>query len=263
VIRKFFTVLPRIRAWIRTSARRSADSPTHAHPTGVVDHVEVTLAAHDWLTLLAVMIRCANGMRHAGAEDDFREFHRAADRMNLIAQQLISHWQTEIGGPELLDLNQLVEESQGMLARAVAPGISLRLELGAVRGSTARARRWDLERILLNLVLNAGRNMTDGGVVVIETSSMQQVPGGLRPPNIRVRPYVRLIVSDSGTASATSARIIPRFSASTQHGSDLGLATVARLVHELNGVLQFESDSESHNRIRVDLPLVSDDLEGD
>jgi signal transduction histidine kinase len=229
----------------------------------MLDRVEVALAAHDCLTLLTIMVRCADAMQHAGVDDDFLELHRAADRMERIARQLISQQQTEMGSPELIDLSQLVAESQGMLKRTVASGISLRLELGAVRGATVRARRWDLERILLNLVLNAGRNMAEGGVVVIETSSMQQVPGGLRPPNIRVRPYVRLIVSDAGTAAATSARITPRFSASTQHGSDLGLATVARLVHELNGVLQFESDAESRNRIRVDFPLVSDDVEDD
>jgi signal transduction histidine kinase len=198
-------------------------------------------------------------MRHAGAEDDYLEFQRAADRMNLTARQLMSVQQADIGQPELLDLNQIVAESHGMLARAIAQGLFLRLELGAVRGLRMAATRWDLERILLHLVRNASRTIATGGVVLIETLYMQQVPGGLRPPHIRARPYVRLIVSNSGMPSAAAAGAVPHLSPSHQDGGDLGLSTVWRLVTQMNGVLQFDGDAESRTRIRVDFPLASDD----
>lgn len=247
VIRRIWTVLSRIALWTRGPSRRPDDSGIHTHDVAVLDRRDVALTAHDCLTLLAIMVRCADAMRHPEAEDDFLEFRRAADRMDHVAQHLISPQGMEMAPPEPIELNRLVVESEGMLKRAVAPGISVRLQLAASPGSRVRARRWDLERILLNLVLNTARNMAAGGIVVVETARQD------------VGPSVRLTVSDSGAVSPRSARVIPRFSAWTQHGSGLGLATVAQLVQRLNGVLQFESDSERRTRIQVDLPLAPGD----
>jgi signal transduction histidine kinase len=182
--------------------------------------------------------------------------------MDRLVQRLISQRQTEMETPELIDLSQLVAQSEAMLKRAVAPGISLQLQPGSPRGAPIRARRWDLERMLLNLVINAARGMAAGGAVVIKTSSTLDASGGLSLPHAGVRPTVSLIVSSSGTAATSSARIVSR-SASGQHENDLGLAAVARLVQRLNGVLQFESDSDRRTRIQVDLPMAIGDVQDD
>ena len=243
MMRRIWSLVSRITMWRRKPSRRPEDSRIRTHDVAVLDRREVVLTAHDCLTLLAIMIRCADAMRHPGAEDEFLEFRRAADRMDHLAQHLISPQRTEMATPQPIEVNRLVAESEGMLKRAVAPGISLRLQLGAAEGTRVRARQWDLERILLNLVLNTARSMAGGGIIVVETASMQD--GG----------SVRLIVSDSGAVSPPSARVIPRFSALPQHSSGLGLAVVAQLAQRLNGVLQFESDSQRRTRIQVDFPL--------
>jgi len=246
VIRGMWNVLSRMVSWRRTPSRPPGDSRVRTNDVAV-DRREVVLTAHDCLTLLAIMIRCADAMRHPEAEDDFVEFRRAADRMEHAAQHLIAPQRTAMATPEAIELNRLVADSEGMLRRAVAPGISLRLQLGAAE-ERVRAARWDLERILLNVVLNTARSMVAGGVIVVETASAQDV-----------RPFVRLIVSDSGAESPPSARVIPRFSATSQHSSGLGLAVVAQLVQRLNGVLQFESDAQRRTRIQVEFPLDSGD----
>ena len=248
VIRRIWRLLSRITVWTRRPSRRPDDSRIHTHDAATLDRRDVVLSAHDCLTLLAIMVRCADAMRHPEAEDDFLEFRRAADRMDHVAQYLISPERMEMATAEPIELNRLVAESEGMLKRAVAPGISMRLQLGAFHGSRVRARRWDLERILLNVVLNTARSMAAGGIVVVETASMPDAG-----------PWVRLIVSDSGAVSPPSARVLPRFSAATQPGSGLGLAAVAQLVQRLNGVLQFESNSERRTRIQVDFPLAPGD----
>jgi len=207
----------------------------------------VALIAHDCLTLLAVMIRCADVMRHPGAEDDFLEFHRAVDRMERLAQQLISPRQTEMETTDSIDLSQLVVESEGMLKRAVAPGVSLRLQPGALGWARIRARRWDFERILLHVVIRAARGMASGEVV-LETSARAQA-----------RPSVTLIVTGSSTAPESRVRVDPRLSAARPHEADLGLAAVARLVQRTKGVLHFESDAEHRTRIQVDFPSAPDD----
>jgi signal transduction histidine kinase len=231
--------------WAGATPRPPDDPRITARDVAVADRDDVALTAHDFRTLLAIMVRCVDAMRHPDAEDDFREFHRAAERMDRVAEQLISLQKTEMGPAEPVDLNQVVEESEGMLKRAIAPGISVRLQVGAARGLRVRARRWDLERILLHVVINAARDIASGDVI-IDTSLTPQV-----------RPSATLVVAGSGSAPASSTRIISR-SSTGQRESDLGIAAVARLVQRLNGVLQFESDSERRTRIQVDFPLVTD-----
>jgi hypothetical protein len=208
----------------------------------VSDRDEVALTAHDCLTLLAIMVRCADSMRRPEAEDDILEFHRAADRMDRLVHHLIAPRQPQTETPELIDLGELIAESEGMLKRAVAPGVSLRFQPGAIGWAPVQARRWDLERILLHVVINAERGIVSG-VVVIATSG--EHPGS----------SISLIVTGSGSASPSPARIDLRTSASDHAENDLGLAAVARLVQRLNGVLQFETDSERRTRIQVDFPF--------
>jgi signal transduction histidine kinase len=246
---RIWSALSRLIGWTGTTPRRPDDS--RFHDVAIADRDDVALIAHDCLTLLAVMIRCADAMRHPDAEDDFLEFHRAVDRMDRLAQQLISPRQTETETTDSIDLNQLVVESEGMLKRAVAPGVSLRLQPGALGWVRVRARRWDFERILLHVVIRAARGMASGDVV-LETSARAQA-----------RPSVTLIVTGSSTAPESRVRVDPRFSAARPHQADIGLAAVARLVQRMKGVLHFESDAERRTRIQVDFPSAADDAGDD
>ena len=259
VIGRIRVALSRIMKWTRAT-RQPPDDWRIATDAAVSDRDEVALTAHDCLTLLAIMVRCADAMRHPETEDDFVEFHRAVDRMDRLARQLISPRQTEVETPEPIELSQLVAESEGMLKRAVAPGVVLRLQLSALGGAHIRARRWDVERILLHLVITAARGVTLGAVI-IETSSTRESSGGLTPRRADVRSSVTIIVRGSAAAPPSLARIVSGASASGQHENDLGLAAVARLVQRLDGVLQFESDSEHRTRIQVDLPMAIGDVQ--
>ena len=235
----------------------------YAKADAAFDRLDVAAVAHDWMTLLAIIDRCANAIRESkpdnhAIDEDLIEFRRAGERMNSIAQQLISHRQIETNGAQVLDLSRLVAESQGMLTRALATGISVRLQLAGDGGVHVRARRWHLERILLNLVLNASRGLPAGGIVVVATSAVQPPLRGVTPTHIHARRWVTLSVSASSSLSETSARVVPHFSASQQDGRDVGLTAVARLVEQIQGVLQFESDSKHHTWIRVDFPVATD-----
>src|SRR5215470_11336653 len=182
---RIWSALSRFLGWTEAATPRPPDDSRN-HDLAVSDRDDVALIAHDCLTLLAIMVRCADAMQHPGSEDDFREFHRAADRMDRLAQQLSSLRRTEVETPEPIDLSRLVAESEGMIERAVAPGVSLRLEPGTVGWARIHARRWDLERILLHVVINAARGIASGEVVV-KTS-----------PNAIGRSSVSLIVTGSG-----------------------------------------------------------------
>jgi len=244
---RIWSAVSRIMGWIEATPGPPDDSRIHG--VAVSDGEDVALIAHDCLTLLAIMGRCADAMRHPGTEDDFLEFHRTAGRMDRVVRQLISPRHAEMEIAEAIEIGELVAECEGMLTRAVAPGVSLRLQPGAVGWARIRARRWDLERILLHVVINAARGIASGEVV-IETSSRPNVGSS-----------VSLIVTGSGSASASTAPLKARSSVSGRDESDLGLAAVARLVQRMNGALQFESNSERRTRIQIDFPLARRDVE--
>jgi len=244
---RLWSAFLRVLGWTGATTRPPDDSRTH--DIAVSDRDEVALTAHDCLTLLAIMVRCADAMRHPAAEDDFLECRRAADRIDRLVHQLISPRQPQTEMPDFIDLGELIAESEGMLKRSVAPGVSLRLEPGAIGWARIQARRWDLERMLLHVVIYAARGIASGGVVIATSSG--ENPGS----------SVSLIVTGSRSASTSAARLSPRSSAENLDETDLGLAAVARLVQRLNGVLQFESDSERRTRIQVDFPFAGGDSE--
>src|SRR5262245_33430090 len=220
------------------------------------------MTAHDCLNLLDIMVTCANGMRgpnrsKQASDENLAEFHKAAQRLRHLAQLLVASRPVHPSRSQVIDVNQVIAESEGMLTRALPAGTSLRLELAEMQ-ATVKADRWEVERILLNLVLNASRGLPGEGVVTIQTASMKQVPPGLRSAHIRARSYLTLTVSDARDTAHRTPRVITHSWNQEHLGSDLSLATVARSVQRLDGALQLEIDSERHTRIRVDLPLALD-----
>jgi nitrogen-specific signal transduction histidine kinase len=244
------------------------DGTSLNHPSEVrLDRTDVAMTAHDCLSLLDIMVACANGMRGShpstrASDDDIVEFHKAAQRLRHVAQLLVANEPVQPPRRHVIDVNQVIAESEGLLSRAVPAGTSLRLDLCELQ-ATVRADRWDIERILLNLVLNAGRGLQGENVVIIQTASMKQVPPGLKSPHIRARSYITLIVSDAKATLHRGTRVVAHLGNLERLGSDLSLAAVARSVQQLEGALQREIDSARHVRIRVDLPLALDDPDDD
>ena len=250
-------ILSRFVAFLGPSTPRH-DTPGIARPGASVDRADTAITAHDVLTLLDIMVASARGMlgSHPNwrASDDAVEFHQAAQRIRHVARRLIADAPAQ-PVRELIDTNQVITESEGMVSRLLPAGTELRLQL-ADTPATVIAERWEIERILLNLVLNAcRRGLQDGSEIVIRTASMKQAPPGLKPPNIQVRSYISLTVSVVSMMARRGARVLASWNVE-RRGSDLTLAAVARTVQQLEGTLQVEIDSDRYMRVRVDLPLV-------
>jgi nitrogen-specific signal transduction histidine kinase len=250
----------RLVAYVRSSTRRD-DLPRVVGADAPLDRTDVAIAAHDCLTLLDIMIACANAMHglHPGtrvSDDDIVAFYKAADRMRHLARGLIADLPAH-NVQKTIDVNRVITESEGLVSRLLPAGTELRLEL-ADMPAMVTAGRWEIERILLNLVLNACRRLQDRNEIVIQTASMKQVPPGLTSSNIRVRSYITLTISAASATARHGARVIANPWNVERQGSDLTLAAVARTVQQLEGTLQLEINSDRHMRVRVDLPLAID-----
>jgi signal transduction histidine kinase len=117
--------------------------------------------------------------------------------------------------------------------------------------------RSHLEQVLLNLVINAGEAMPDGGAVRIETGPGFFVRANADPRESNVR-AVRITVSDDGPGMTDEQRLHafePFYSTKEANGhTGLGLAIVYGAVQQAGGRVTLEGEEGRGTRVVILLP---------
>jgi signal transduction histidine kinase len=153
-----------------------------------------------------------------------------------------------------VDINQVIAERMWILRAALGHGIELEFEPSVMEG-LVMARAIDLERVLLNLVLNAAEAMPEGGALTIETKvlEMHAAEAGV---NVGPRRTVRLTVSDTGRGMppAWERELFTRLAFDQAGGRGLGLASVNLIVLRLGGRFHVESRAAVGTTVHIDLP---------
>jgi signal transduction histidine kinase len=139
------------------------------------------------------------------------------------------------------DLSFVIEDTRATLDALLAPTHSLVLKLA----SEARvpASRADLERILLNLVVNAKEAMAQGGPVSVSTW--------------RTASHVSLEVRDqgSGIPPERAEHIFePYFTTKDGRNTGLGLFAVATIARRTQGVVSLDSTPGQGTRVTITWP---------
>ena len=116
-------------------------------------------------------------------------------------------------------------------------------------------------QVILNLCINAGHAMADGGKLTVRVEE-EQVTNEMIPRSTDCPPgsYVKVTVSDTGTGidEDTIDRIFDAmFTTKTESGgSGLGLAVVQRIVKNHNGFITVDSTPGKGTTFRVFFPCV-------
>jgi PAS domain S-box-containing protein len=218
--------------------------------------------AHDFNNLLAIILsntECA--LESAAPEQPLRheltEIRSAATRAAALARQLLSVSRREVIQPVLLDLNALVRSLEGTARRVLGAGVMVELQLAADLGAV-RADPGQLERVLLNLLVNARDAMSGGGVLKIATANVEL--GERREPQVAglAGPCVALVVSDTGEgmSAEVQARLFEPFFTTKPEGkgTGLGLAIVYGIVQQSGGEIAVESEPGKGTTFRIHLP---------
>jgi len=189
---------------------------------------------------------------------DVEEIRRSAERAASLTRQLLAFSRQQVLQPQVLDLNQVVEQVHRMLGRLVGSDIVTTFEPDeALR--PVFADRGQIEQVLLNLGANARDAMPEGGTLVIRTSNRTVTPDAARSlPGLVPGDYVTLSVTDSGVGMPESVRrhvFEPFFTTKEQgQGTGLGLATVYGTVKQSGGGIYVDSEEHVGTTFTIFLP---------
>jgi len=92
-------------------------------------------------------------------------------RATQLTREVLASGRGQVPGPQAVDLNSLIEDSCRLLQRVVGEDVDLQISLGEDAGRI-EADPGQIERILLNLALNARDAMPSGGILTITTQAL-------------------------------------------------------------------------------------------
>ena len=131
--------------------------------------------AHDFnnlLTAISGYVAIARAQVGAGAgARELAEAERATERAAEVTRQLLAVSRRQVLEPALVDLGAVAEELAPMLRRLIGAHVEVSLAL-ADGLAPVLADRGQLAQVLLNLAVNAGDAMPDGGTLTIATARL-------------------------------------------------------------------------------------------
>ncbi len=218
--------------------------------------------AHDFNNLLGVIIGYSEELRQRiGPDDPYREavdeIQNAGKRGAALTQHLLAFSRKQVLEPCLLDLTTIVNEAVRMLERVIGEDIKLEV-ISSPRVGTIKADRSQIERVILNLVVNARDAMPNGGKVTIEVADaeLDETSNHKFHTSVVPGPYVMLRATDTGCGMDAELRshIFEPFFTTKEKGTGLGLATVYGVVKQSNGYISVGSQPGEGTTFRIYFP---------
>jgi PAS domain S-box-containing protein len=230
--------------------------------------------AHDFNNLLGVILNYSAFVReeldYAAGEDperwtslrgDVEQIEQAARRATGLTRQLLAFARREVIHPEVISLNDCVEDTRQLLRRTLGEHIQLSCSLEDGLWPVL-ADPGQMEQILVNLAVNARDAMPSGGRLLIETANVtvDESYASTRP-SLEPGRYARLRVSDDGEGMdpGTLERAFePFFTTKPKgEGTGLGLATIYGIVTQAAGYIRLYSERGFGTTCTVMLPVTA------
>lgn len=216
---------------------------------------------HDLRNVLTILSACAERLAERAprgvADDELADLRAYVSRALVLSTELLVAADRPIVRTSV-DLNDVVTPVIATLSRCLGPRLRLRLRLAAGPLGVV-ADPSEIEKILLNLSINAIEAMGHQGLLTITTGRVVKLsPLPARDANVGV---ARLEVSDTGCGVSDDVVAADIFepSSTTKDGAGLGLTSAAATVRSLGGTIRVDSTPGRGTTVTVDLPYVNGD----
>jgi two-component system, cell cycle sensor histidine kinase and response regulator CckA len=193
-----------------------------------------------------------------GAHESLELIRHAAAGATALTKQLLSVRRRHTPAQGSVDLNAVVTSTERTL-RALTGSSRLMTNL-APQVAPVCADPAQIERLLINLVVNARDAMPHGGVVSITTTDATRASLGTeaRPLLLAAGEYVTLTVEDTGAGmdAQTRARMFEPFFTTkpAERGTGLGLWIVRDVVERCGGGMDVQSTPGQGTRFVMYFP---------
>jgi PAS domain S-box-containing protein len=222
--------------------------------------------AHDFNNLLTVinghagLLMAGEHLSPRGAES-LKEIIEAGKRASGLTRQLMTFSRKQEFHPQVVDLNEVVNNILKMLRRILGEDVALQVDFSPGLPSI-KADLGMIEQVLLNLAVNSRDAMPRGGQLRIKTTSQTIAPQQARQnPEAAAGPFVCLSFSDTGSGIAPEhlGRIFEPFFTTKEldRGTGLGLATVYGIIKQHQGWITVQSRPGQGTTFEIFLPACS------
>jgi PAS domain S-box-containing protein len=219
--------------------------------------------AHDFNNLLTAI----NGYTELllGRDDieesvvaDIEQIRKAADQAAGLTRQLLAFSRRQPLQRQVMDLNRVVSEMDGMLRRLIGEDIELRAMLDSEEVRIT-ADPSQLEQVIINLVVNARDAMPEGGRLTVKTKNVDlDEQACARISDARPGRFACLSIEDTGNGippEIVGQIFEPFFSTKgPAKGTGLGLAVVYGIVRQHGGWINVYSEPRHGTVFKIYVP---------
>lgn len=226
--------------------------------------------AHDFNNVLTAIIGYSDLLlqTHAisdPAYKDIKNIQGSAYRAAGMVRQLLSFSRRQTLQAESLLLDEVISENTSMLRTSLGEKITLKVQPSRDLWYV-KVDKGEFSRVIVNLTVNAGDAMPDGGVLSIKTTNItERESQKLGREGMPVGEYVGVVVSDTGTgmpADVLEKIFEPFFTTkAVGKGTGLGLSTVYGIVKQSGGFIYCDSVIGRGTSFHIYLPRYIPELE--
>jgi PAS domain S-box-containing protein len=192
------------------------------------------------------------------SRENVSEIQKAAQHAAELTRQLLAYSRKQEIQLGLVDINQTIQNSAAFINSVIGGTVEIAQQLDPDLPA-AKADTQQIERVLLNLALNARDAMPDGGVLTLRTESVRfSEQDADASQNIRPGQFVCLCVSDTGTGMSKEIMdhiFEPFFTTKgVGKGTGLGLSAIYGIIQDHQGWVSVDSEPGRGTTFKVFLP---------
>jgi len=177
---------------------------------------------------------------------------RGKDQLENFVRNFLLLARSVPASREMVDVNKIFEEILENMKLSNKWNENIKIKKGFSKNSAVFGNKEQLRQIINNIILNAIQAMEEGGVLSMETRSVQMEKN---------KRFIKIKISDTGCGIQEEDlnKIYEPFFTKKDKGTGLGLAIVNNLVEGYNGKIEIQSKQGKGTICRIWLPVKNEE----